>query len=93
MDQNLIEHFITRLFPGIASLSFRRTKGKALYVHSVILRETENYMECVQLLNPVEVSKDTIRLFNEFEQELRASLVTLTINNSTKLSIELFLTQ
>lgn len=90
MDQNLIEHFITRLFPGIASLSFRRTKGKALYVHSVILRETENYMECVQLLNPVEVSKDTIRLFNEFEQELRASLVTLTINNSTKLSIELY---
>ena len=59
-----------------------------MFIDSVIVNEKKTFIECIKLNKVVEVVKETIQFFNQFDNELNSTLVNLVIKNSMKLSIE-----
>lgn len=77
---------MTRLYPGVRSVVFRRAKSKALFVDAVIVRERTDHIERLQLHTPVEVLRNTVRFFNEFERQLKWSLEHVIVRHSRRVS-------
>lgn len=79
---------MARLFPAVRALGFRRGKSKGLFVESVVVTERADHVEGLELRSPVEVTRDTVRFFNDFERELKWSLAHEVIENSRRVSAE-----